>query len=142
MSMACYSKNCVRIKHIPTDYQIIVDCHRHMYKNKDIGVKNIKAKLYADKLGLQRPIIEEDVSETICPICEKGILKQVHEYLHYEYKNGNFYQNQLSNEYEVLSLYLLCVGEDGCGSEQCDGYCLNFNKETLELLYDMERKDK
>lgn len=141
MSSACYSKNCVRVKHIPSGYEVICDKERQMHKNKDCGIKTIKAKLYADQLGLKRPVIEECVAGTICPICEKGILKEVHEYLHYEYKNGNFYENPLSNEYEVLSLYLLCCGgEDACTSEQVDGYCLNYNKETIELLYKMKEK--
>lgn len=78
--------------------------------------------------------------ELFCPICEKGILKQVHEYLHYEYKNGNFYENPLSNEYEVLSIYLVCDGDkESCKSEQVDGYCLSYNKETIEMLYEMRR---
>ena len=95
---------------------------------------------HADEIGLERPNICEDTEGTICPICEKGILKQVHEYLHYEYKNGNFYENPLSNEYEVLSVYLVCQGEDACGSEQVDGYCLSYNKETMEMLYEMKEK--
>lgn len=47
----------------------------------------------------------------------------------------------LSNEYEVLSIYLVCEGEEeSCKSEQVDGYCLNYNKETIEMLYEMMRK--
>ncbi|QEG08613.1 hypothetical protein [Aeromonas phage 4L372D] len=112
-----------------------------MYKNKDLGVKTIKARLHADDIGLERPSICEDTEGTICPICEKGILKQVHEYLHYEYKNGNFYENPLSNEYEVLSIYLVCEGdEDACKREQVDGYCLSYNRETIELLYNMKER--
>lgn len=112
-----------------------------MHKNKDLGVKTIKARLHADEIGLERPSICEDTEGTVCPICDKGILKQVHEYLHYEYKNGNFYENPLSNEYEVLSLYLVCEGdEEACGSEQADGYCLSYNKEIIEMLYKMKEK--
>ncbi|QDB74042.1 hypothetical protein HWC26_gp127 [Aeromonas phage 2L372X] len=59
--------------------------------------------------------------------------------MHYEYKNGNFYENPLSNEYEVLSVYLVCEGdEEACKSEQLDGYCLSYNKETIEMLCEMK----
>ena len=35
-------------------------------------------------------------------------------------------------------MYLVCEGEkDACGSEQIDGYCLSYNKETIEMLYEM-----
>ena len=144
MSISCYSKNCVRVKHLPSGYEVICDNSRYMHKNKDLGVKTIRARLYADGIGLERPSICEDTEGTVCPICEKGILKQVHEYLHYEYKNGNFYENPLSNEYEVLSVYLVCQGEDACGSEQVDGYCLSYNKETIKMFYEMlyEMKEK
>lgn len=141
MSSTCYSKNCVRVKYLPSGHEVICDSSRYMHKNKDLGVKTIQARLHADNIGLERPNICEDTEGTICPICEKGILKQVHEYLHYEYKNGNFYENPLSNEYEVLSIYLVCEGdEEACKSEQCDGYCLIYNKETRELLYKMKEK--
>lgn len=141
MSISCYSKNCVRVKHLPSGYEVICDNSRYMHKNKDLGVKTIKARLHADKIGLERPSICEDTEGTICQICEKGTLKQVHEYLHYEYKNGNFYENPLSNEYEVLSIYLVCDGdEEACKSEQLDGYCLSYNKETIEMLYNMKEE--
>lgn len=86
MSISCYSKNCVRVKHLPSGYEVICDSSRYMHKNKDLGVKTIKARLHADEIGLERPNICEDTEGTICPICEKGVLKQVQEYLHYEYK--------------------------------------------------------
>ena len=141
MSTSCYSKNCVRVKHLPSGHEVICDSSRYMHKNKDLGLKTIKAMLHADKIGLERPNICEDTSGTICPICEKGILKQVHEYLHYGYKNGNFYENPLSNEYEVLSIYLVCEGdEEACKSEQMDGYCLSYNKETIEILYSIKEE--
>ena len=135
MSNACYSKAGIRIKHTPSGHEVVCSATRHQYKNKDLCIKTIKAKLYADELGLERPEIEEDTAETTCPICEKGILERAHEYLHYEYKNGIFYENPLSNEYEVFSLYLVC---DACRSEQVDGYCIDYNKETMKMLYEME----
>lgn len=141
MSISCYSKNCVRVKHLPSGYEVTCDSSRYMHKNKDLGVKTIRARLHADEIGLERPSICEDTEGTVCPICEKGILKQVHEYLHYECKNGNFYENPLINEYEVLSIYLVCDGdEEACKSEQVDGYCLSYNKETIEMLYEMKEK--
>lgn len=139
MAINCYSKAGIRIKHIPSQHEVFCNTTRHQYKNKDLCIKTIKAKLYADKIGLERPTIYEDTSGTLCPICEKGVLEQVHEYLHYEFKDGILYENPLSNEYEVLSLYLVCCGgEDVCKSEQVDGYCLSYNKETIEMLYKMK----
>lgn len=137
MATSCYSKASIRIKHTPYEHEVVCNTTRHQYRNKDLYIKTIKTKLYADELGLERPEIEEDTAETICPICENGVLKQGYEYLHYEYKNGNFYENPLSNDYEVFSLYLIC---GACGSEQVDGYCLDYNKETIEMLYEMKEK--
>ena len=86
MLISCYSKNCVRVKHLPSGHEVICDSSRYIHKNKDLGVKTIRARLHADNIGLERPSICEDTEGTVCPICEKGTLKQVHEYLHYEYK--------------------------------------------------------
>ena len=61
MSSACYSKNCVRVKHLPSGHEVICDSSRYMHKNKDLGVKTIKARLHADEIGLERPSICEDV---------------------------------------------------------------------------------
>lgn len=141
MSISCYSKNCVRVRHTPSGHEVICDNSRYTHKNKDLGVKTIRARLHADEIGLERPSICEDTEGTVCPICEKGTLKQVHEYLHYEHKNGNFYENPLSDEYEVLSVYLICQGEEeSCGSEQVDGYCMSYNKETIEMIYRIKEK--
>ena len=142
MAINCYSKAGIRIKHSPSGHEVFCNTTRHQYRNKDLCIKTIRARLYADGIGLERPSICEDTEGTVCPICEKGILKQVHEYLHYEYKNGNFYENPLSNEYEVLSVYLVCQGEDACGSEQVDGYCLSYNKETIKMFYEVLYKLK
>lgn len=140
MTISCWSKDAIRVKHIPSGYSIVVQAYRGQHRNKTAAIKTIKARLHADEIGLERPNICEDTEGTVCPICEKGILKQVHEYLHYEYKNGNFYENPLSNEYEVLSIYLVCDGDkESCKSEQVDGYCLSYNKETIEMLYEMRR---
>lgn len=137
MSIACYSKNCARVKHIPSGHEVIVDNNRQMHKNKDTGIKIIAARLNADRIGLQRPIIEESCSGTMCPICEQGILEERHEYLKYKYNCG--FRLDPDGDYEVLSLYLVCCGgEDSCGSEQIDGYCLSYNKETMEILYEMK----
>lgn len=139
MAISCYSKAGIRIKHIPSGHEVFCNTTRHQYKNKDLGVKTIKARLHADEIGLKRPYICEDTEGTVCPICEKGTLKQAHEHLHYGYKNGNFCENPLSNEYEVLSIYSVCDGdEEACKSEQVDGYCLSYNKETIEMLYEMK----
>lgn len=136
MSMACHSKNCIRIKHIPSGHEVICDKERSQHKNKDLCIKTIRAKLNADQLGLQRPIINEDCSDTICPICEQGILRQVGEYIRYSYNSG--FRQDINGDYKVLSLYLVCDG--GCGSEQADGFCADYNSETMKLLYRMKEK--
>lgn len=139
MAINCWSKDAIRVRHTPSGYEIAVQSYRGQHRNRSAGIKTIKAKLYADKLGLERPIINERTEGTMCPICESGILVEKHEYLRYTYKTLNGFRLDPEGEYEVLSLYLQC--QLGCGSEQMDTYCLEYNKETMLMLYEMKEKE-
>ena len=119
MAMNYYqNKVFVRIKHLPSNHEVMCHKERHQHKNIQWCIRTIKAKLYADKLGLERPIINNRTEGTLCPICESGILVEKHEYLRYTYKILNSFRLGPEGEYEVLSLYLQC--QLGCGSEQLD----------------------
>jgi hypothetical protein len=138
MAMNYYqNKVFVRIKHSPSNHEVMCDKERHQHKNIQWCIRTIKAKLYADNLGLQRPIINERTEGTICPICESGILVEKHEYLRYTYNSG--FRLDPEGEYKVLSLYLQC--QLGCGSEQMDAHCLKYNKETMLMLSEMKEKE-
>lgn len=140
MAMNYYqNKVFVRIKHLPSNHEVMCQKERHQHKNIQWCIRTIKAKLYADKLGLERPIINERTEGTLCPICESGILIEKHEYLRYSYKTMNGFRLDPEGEYEVLSLYLQC--QLGCGSEQMDAHCLEYNKETMLMLYEMKEKE-
>ena len=60
MAINCYSKDGIRIKHIPSGHEVFCDTTRHQYRNKDLCIKTIKARLHADEIGLERPSICED----------------------------------------------------------------------------------
>lgn len=119
MLYAC-NKSLIRIKHIPSGHEVSCEKERSQHKNKITAIKTIKAKLYADSLGFQRPVIEENVENTICPICEKGILELQHEYLLFR------------EDFEVLSLYYTC---SYCKFEQVDATLATYNKETRNMCH-------
>lgn len=140
MAMNYYqNKVFVKIKHLPSNHEVMCDKERSMHKNKDLCIKTIKAKLYADKLGLERPIINERIEGTCAQFVNQGVLVEKHEYLKYSYKTQNGFRLDPEGEYEVFSLYLQC--QLGCGSEQMDAHCLEYNKETMLMLYEMKEKE-
>ncbi|PTH78884.1 peptide chain release factor family protein [Aeromonas veronii] len=115
MVVNCHSKSEIKVTHLPTGNTFSASFFRSQHKNKDLAIRVIKARLQADRLGLKRPEIVEDVSDTVCPICELGLLEERFETLRMEI---------LGEEFDVPSLYYVCTH---CQSEQMNDFLLKKN---------------
>lgn len=115
MVVNCHSKSEIKVTHLPTGKTFSAGFFRSQHKNKDLAIRVIKARLQADRLGLKRPEIVEDVSDTVCPICELGLLEERFETLRMEI---------LGEEFDVPSLYYVCTH---CQSEQMNDFLLKKN---------------
>lgn len=68
--------NSVRITHMPSGESVVVMKERSQHKNKVIGLNIIRARLKAKNLRLEKPVVDNDTVNTLCPICEQGILTE------------------------------------------------------------------
>jgi len=120
MAVSSHSRSEVKVTHLPTGKAFSAGFFRSQHKNKELAIKVIKARLQADRLGLKRPAVVEDMSDTVCPICELGLLEERFETLRMEI---------LGEEFDVPSLYYVCTH---CLSEQMNDFLLKKNIEFTE----------
>lgn len=120
--------NSVRITHMPSGESVVVMKERSQHKNKVLGVNIIRARLQAEELGLNKPMVENDTVNTICPICEQGILTEQVSYRE---------ETILGELFSVPSVYCTC---SYCEVEQVDPEQLRTNKEVLQIIYQLASK--
>ena len=120
--------NSVKVIHIPSGESVVVMKERSQHKNKELGLNIIRARLQAEELGLEKPVIDNDTVNTICPICEQGILTEC-----ISYKE----QTVLGGLFNVPSVYCTC---SYCEVEQVDPEQLRTNKEVLQIIYQLASK--
>ena len=120
--------NSVRITHMPSGESVVVMKERSQHKNKVLGVNIIRARLQAEELGLEKPIVDNDTVNTICPICEQGILTEQVSYRE---------ETILGELFSVPSVYCTC---SYCEVEQADPEQLRTNKEVLQIIYQLASK--
>jgi hypothetical protein len=124
MVVSCHSRSEVKVTHLPTGKTFSAGFFRSQHKNKELAVRVIKARIQAEIIGLKRPEIVDDVSDTVCPICEEGLLEERLETLRMEL---------LGEEFDVPSLYYVCTH---CKSEQMNDFLLKKNIEFTQAARD------
>ena len=122
--------NGVRITHIPSGESVVVMKERSQHKNKVIGLNIIRARLQAEELGLEKPMVDNDTVNTICPICEQGILAELVSYRE---------ETILGELFSVPSVYCTC---SYCEVEHVDPEQLRTNKEFMQIVYQLASKIK
>jgi len=122
--------NSVRITHIPSGESVVVMKERSQHKNKELGLNIIRARLQAEELGLEKPVVDNDTVNTICPICEQGILTELVSYRE---------ETILGELFNVPFVYCTC---SYCEVEQVDPEQLRTNKEVLQIIYQLASKIK
>jgi hypothetical protein len=118
----------VRITHIPSGESVVVMKERSQHKNKELGLNIIRARLQAEELGLNKPMIDNYTVNTICPICEQGILTEQVSYRE---------ETILGELFSIPSVYCAC---SYCEVEQVDPEQLRTNKEVLQIIYQLASK--
>jgi len=113
--------NSVRITHIPSGESVVVMKERSQHKNKAIALNIIKSRLQAEELGLEKPVIDNYTVNTICPICEQGILTEQVSYRE---------ETILGELFSIPSVYCAC---SYCEVEQVDPEQLRTNKEVNRI---------
>jgi hypothetical protein len=98
------------------------------HKNKELGLNIIRARLQAEELGLNKPMIDNYTVNTICPICEQGILTEQVSYRE---------ETILGELFSIPSVYCAC---SYCEVEQVDPEQLRTNKEVLQIIYQLASK--
>lgn len=124
MVVSCHSRSEVKVTHLPTGETFSAGFFRSQHKNKELAVRVIKARIQAEIIGLKRPEIVDDVSDTVCPICELGLLEERLETLRMDF---------LGEEFDVPSLYYVCTH---CKSEQMNDFLLKKNIEFTQAARD------
>jgi hypothetical protein len=124
MVVSCHSRSEVKVTHLPTGETFSAGFFRSQHKNKELAVRVIKARIQAEIIGLKRPEIVDDVSDTVCPICELGLLEERLETLRMDF---------LGEEFDVPSLYYVCTH---CQSEQMNDFLLKKNVEFTQAARD------
>lgn len=122
--------NSVRITHIPSGESVIIMKERSQHKNKVIGLNIIRARLQAEELGLEKPMVDNDTVNTRCPICEQGVLTELVSYRE---------ETILGELFSVPSVYCTC---SYCEVEQADTEQLRTNKEFMQIVYQLASKIK
>ena len=122
--------NSVRITHIPSGESVVVMKERSQHKNKATALNIIKSRLQAEELGLEKPVIDNDTVNTICPICEQGILTEQVSYRE---------ETILGELFSVPFVYCTC---SYCEVEQVDPEQLRTNKEFMQIVYQLVNKIK
>lgn len=122
--------NNVRITHIPSGESVVVMKERSQHKNKTIALNIIRARLQAEELGLNKPVIDNDTVNTICPVCEQGILTELVSYRE---------ETILDELFSIPSVYCTC---SYCEVEQVDPEQLRTNKEFMQVVYQLANKIK
>jgi hypothetical protein len=118
----------VRITHIPSGESVVVMKERSQHKNKELGLNIIRARLQAEELGLEKPMVDNDTVNTRCPICEQGILIEL----------VNYREEIILGElFSVPSVYCTC---SYCEVEQVDPEQSRTNKEVLQIIYQLASK--
>ena len=120
----------VRITHIPSGESVVVMKERRQHKNKATALNIIKSRLQAEELGLEKPVIDNDTVNTICPICEQGVLTELVSYRE---------ETILGELFSVPSVYCTC---SYCEVEQVDPEQLRTNKEFMQIVYQLVNKIK
>ena len=120
--------NSVRITHIPSGESVVVMKERSQHKNKVLGLNIIRARLQAEELGLEKPMVDNDTVNTRCPICEQGVLTELVNYRE---------ETILGELFSVPSVYCTC---GYCEAEQVDPEQLRTNKEFLQIIYQLASK--
>lgn len=122
--------NSVKVIHIPSGESVVVMKERSQHKNKSTALNIIKSRLQAEELGLEKPVIDNDTVNTICPICEQGILTE----------QVNYREEIILGElFSVPSVYCTC---SYCEVEQVDPEQLRTNKEFMQIVYQLVNKIK
>ena len=120
--------NSVRITHIPSGESVIVMKERSQHKNITLGLHVIRARLKAKNLRLEKPVVDNDTVNTLCPICEQGILTEQVSYRE---------ETILGELFSIPSVYCTC---GYCEVEQVDPEQLRTNKEVLQIIYQLASK--
>lgn len=120
--------NSVKVIHIPSGESVVVMKERSQHKNKATALNIIKSRLQAEELGLEKPVIDNDTVNTICPICEQGILTEQVSYRE---------ETILGELFIIPSVYCTC---SYCEVEQVDPEQLRTNKEVLQIIYQLASK--
>ena len=123
-------KSSVRVTHIPSGESVIVMKERSQHKNKELGLNIIRARLQAEELGLEKPMVDNDTVNTRCPICEQGILTELVSYRE---------ETILGELFSIPSVYCTC---SYCEVEQVDPEQLRTNKEFMQIVYQLVNKIK
>ena len=122
--------NSVRITHMPSGESVFVMKERSQHKNKVLGVNIIRARLQAEELGLEKPMVDNDTVNTRCPICEQGVLTELVSYRE---------ETILGELFSIPSVYCTC---SYCEAEQVDPEQLRTNKEFMQVVYQLASKIK
>lgn len=122
--------NSVKVIHIPSGESVVVMKERSQHKNKATALNIIKSRLQAEELGLEKPVIDNYTVNTICPICEQGILTEQVSYRE---------ETILGELFSVPSVYCTC---SYCEVEQVDPEQLRTNKEFMQIVYQLINKIK
>lgn len=122
--------NSVKVIHIPSGESVVVMKERSQHKNKAIALNIIKSRLQAEELGLEKPVIDNYTVNTICPVCEQGILTEQVSYRE---------ETILGELFSIPSVYCAC---SYCEVEQVDPEQLRTNKEFMQIVYQLVNKIK
>lgn len=117
--------NSVRITHMPSGESVVVMKERSQHKNITLGLHVIRARLKAKNLRLEKPGVDNDTVNTLCPICEQGILTEQVSYRE---------ETILGKLFSIPSVYCTC---SYCEVEQVDSEQLRTNKEFLQIIYQL-----
>ena len=120
--------NSVRITHMPSGESVVVMKERSQHKNITLGLHVIRARLKAKNLRLEKPVVDNDTVNTLCPICEQGILTEQVSYRE---------ETILGELFSIPSVYCTC---SYCEVEQVDPEQLRTNKEFLQIIYQLASK--
>lgn len=96
----------IKVTHLPSGESVTAKFARSQHKNKDAAVKVLASRLRAKKIGLEKPVMDEEIEGTRCPICEEGVLIEKTELNQYLVGGERF---------EIPSHFCQC---DYCGSDQ------------------------